>query len=216
MSDHSSNALTAYLAEYSVLTAEINTRFESQRLSFTLTVTLLGAVVAALTKGDLAGEARTAVLLAVPVFIAPAAAIFFDNEIMIYRLANRIVNVIQPDVATLVGQPRALEGHEYGLYGIRRFTQHGLSFTRWILFVTGPTAATLLLATVYPIRWPLERVVFIVGCVLDVWLLWAMGVAASFQFESSSKGASRSAMSIQRQPTDKPGDTKADRAPEEG
>ena len=118
-----------------MLTAEIYTRFESQRLSFTLTVTLLGAVVAALTKGDLSGEGRTAVLLAVPVFIAPAAAIFFDNEIMIYRLANRIVNVLQPEVAVLVGQPRALAGHEYGLGGVRRFTQHGLCL-RADLFVT--------------------------------------------------------------------------------
>jgi hypothetical protein len=208
MSNASSNALTAYLAEYDVLTAEINTRFESQRLSFTLTVTLLGAVVAALTQGKLSGDAPTALLLAVPIFIAPAAAIFFDNEMMIYRLANRIVNVLQPEVAALVGEPRALSGHEYGLGGVRRFTQHGLSLTRWILFVTGPVVATLLLATQpvsYPIHGPLERFAFIVGCLLDVWLLWAMGVAASFQFESSSKGASRSAMSLQQATTKRDG-----------
>ncbi len=185
------SALTVHLAEYHALSAEILDRFTSQRLSFTVTVTLLGGAIAGLTGKDFAlnPQARAAILLAVPILVASAAAIFFDSELVIYRCADRILGSLRDSLVTVTGDAGILKG-TFPSNAVDRFVQMAFSFARWLLFLAGPvtaTAALILRPDLFPRSGIIEAIVFNAGIALEVLLAIGMGISLWLQFKWSDR-----------------------------
>jgi hypothetical protein len=176
--------LEAHLAEYEALTAELTSRFESQRQAFNYLVLVLGGAVALL--GGAAGERSMPLLAApeiffwLPLVTAPLAFIFFDNELMIWSIIWYVRHHLRLQVQAAVGSDGVWLMEESRFRYLGRFCDpchRLLSYGRWLFFLF-PVA----LSTWYALaelagaahRDPVHQVVLGMDVLVTVFLVVAM------------------------------------------
>jgi hypothetical protein len=140
--DRPEGLLEAHLAEYEALTAELTSRFESQRQAFNYLVLVLGGTVALL--GGAVGQQPMSLLRAPEVFFwlplvtAPLAFIFFDNELMIWSIIWYVRHHLRLQVQAAVGSDRVWLMEESRFRYLNRFCDpchRLLSYGRWLFFL---------------------------------------------------------------------------------
>ena len=197
----SDGLLEAHLAEYEALTAELTSRFESQRQAFNYLVLVLGGTVALLgAAGDRPMPLLTApdLFFWLPLLTAPLAFIFFDNELMIWSIIGYVRHYLRLQVQATVGSDGVWQMEESRFRYLGRFCDpchRLLSYGRWLFFLF-----PVVLSTWYafaevaraPHRDPVRLVVLAMDLLVTAFLVVAMVQAGREQGRWRQSDARRS------------------------
>lgn len=194
------DTLEMYLAQYSSLRAEQQKRLDAQQQAFqflvgsltavlTATTAVLGLIVPLILSNDptkidpnkiAALIERISNLLPqaalfLPIILAPLAFIFFDNEIMIFKIGAD-VSKVRDRIFSLVGENESNMDLDTfcDLTRVSRGAHFAVSIGRWIVFLV-PIMLPMFYALSAWESWiVLNWVVFSLDAILVIFLLWAV------------------------------------------